>query len=155
MPAAGFMIPFSSTINNYLTMRMELLNFTVPYTPKLRVFLCASLLYLCCIIPGYSQTGHTVTGIVMDVNNQPLIGVTILEVGTTNGTVTDIDGNYSVRVESGNATLRFTYIGYEEQHVDVNNRATINVVLSEETSILDEVVVVGFGTQKRVNLTGS
>lgn len=107
------------------------------------------------VTPIYSQNNNAVTGKVVDTNNEPLIGVTIQEVGTTNGTVTDISGNYSIKVEFGNANLKFTYIGYEEQQINVDNRTSINIILREESSILDEVVVIGYGTQRKENLTGA
>lgn len=97
----------------------------------------------------------TVTGVVSDATtNQPILGANVIEKGTTNGTVTDFDGNYTLEVAS-NATLIITFIGMETTEVAVNNQTTINVVLNEDASELDEVVVVGYGTQKKVNLTGS
>lgn len=95
----------------------------------------------------------TVKGNVVDPNGEPLIGVTITEHNTTNGAITDINGNFSITCAKG-ATLKFSYIGYK----DVTKTATgtnLKVVLTEDSQALDEVVVVGYGTQKKVNLTGA
>lgn len=97
----------------------------------------------------------SVSGKVVDSNGEPLPGVTILVKGSSNGTSTDFDGNYSIDVENSNDVLVFSYIGFATKEVAVNNQSIINVILSESTSELDEVVVVGYGAQKKVNLTGS
>lgn len=102
-----------------------------------------------------AQNQRTVTGTVQDVNGEPLIGVSIMVKGTTTGVVSDIDGNYSIGVTSGDDLLVFTYIGFSDQEIMVGNQTRIDVILEEDTQVLDEVVVVGFGTQKKVNLTGA
>ena len=96
----------------------------------------------------------TVSGNVVDQTGQPLIGVNVTVKGTTQGMITDLDGNYSLSV-SPNATLVFSYIGYNTQEIRVGNQTTINVRLIESSEMIDEVVVVGYGTQAKVNLTGS
>lgn len=96
----------------------------------------------------------TVKGWVTDNNQVPLIGVNVVQKGTTNGTVTDIDGNFSLNVPE-NSTLVFSYIGFVEQEIIWDGRSTLNIVLLENSELLEEVVVVGFGTQKKVNLTGA
>lgn len=97
----------------------------------------------------------TVHGTVTDQTNEPLIGVTVMVDGKqTGGAVTDFDGNYSIKV-SKNATLKFSYIGYQEQKVPVAGKNTINVKMKEDAELLQEVVVVGFGTQKKESLTGA
>ncbi|WP_265764354.1 SusC/RagA family TonB-linked outer membrane protein [Fodinibius salsisoli] len=88
-------------------------------------------------------------------DGSPLPGVNILEQGTTNGTSTDRDGNYSLEVQGANATLIFTYIGFLPQEVDVNNQRTINVPLQEDVEMLEDVVVIGYGEQDRKTLTSS
>lgn len=100
------------------------------------------------------QDKRTVTGLVTDQSGEPLIGVNIIEVGTTNGTITDFNGKYSIDVPS-TAKLQFTYISYTPVESVVGNKTVINIKLEEELSSLDEVVVVGFGIQKKVNLTGA
>lgn len=100
------------------------------------------------------QQTNTVSGIVTDVNGEPLIGVNVSEEGTTNGIVTDIDGKYAITT-SANGVLLFSYIGYIKQRVPVNGRTVINILLKEDMQALDEVVVVGYAKQKKANLTGS
>lgn len=99
------------------------------------------------------QNKITVKGIVEDKDGS-IIGANIIEKGTTNGVVTDFDGAFSISVDA-NATLVISYLGYDTQEIAVNGRTTINVTMSEDTKTLDEVVVVGYGVQKKVNLTGS
>ena len=94
-----------------------------------------------------------VTGNVKDQTGEPLIGVSILEQGTSNGTVTDIDGNFSFKVAQGK-TINFSYVGYQSQSVVVRGNV-INVVLQEENTNLNEVVVVGYGTMRRKDVTSS
>ncbi len=96
----------------------------------------------------------SVSGTVTDDTGAPLPGASIVEKGTTNGTQTDFDGNYTINVDSG-ATLVISYIGYATQEIPVNGQATINVTLQEDASELDEVVLVGYGTQSRVAVTNA
>lgn len=95
-----------------------------------------------------------VRGVVTDVTGDPLPGVSVVVKGTTTGTTTDIDGRYSINA-SNTATLEFSYIGMNKQEIKVNGRSTINIILKEDVANLDEVVVVGYGTQKKAHLTGS
>ena len=97
---------------------------------------------------------HRVTGVVKDHMGDPVIGANIVEKGTTNGTITDIDGRFSIEVSPG-ATLIISYIGYLSKEIQVNNQRNIQVNLVEDTQTLGEVVVVGFGSQKKENLTGA
>ncbi|MDD3789559.1 MAG: SusC/RagA family TonB-linked outer membrane protein [Petrimonas sp.] len=112
-------------------------------------------LFLLLIIPMYvfSQS-LTVRGTVTDSNKDPLIGVNVVEKGTTNGTVTDIDGNFTLNVPQ-DATLVISYVGFTSQEVPVNRQAIINIILREDTELLEEVVVVGYGTQRKEAVTGS
>jgi len=96
----------------------------------------------------------TVTGKVTDKTGESLIGVSVTEKGTTNGIASDVDGNYSLTVPR-NATLNFSYVGYLPQSVSVEGKNQINVVLQEDTKTLGEVVVIGYGTQRREAVTGS
>ena len=96
----------------------------------------------------------TVTGMVIDEAGQPLPGASVLEKGTTNGTQTDFDGNYSLIVADG-ATLVFSYVGFRSQEAVVNGQSTINITLAEDAAALDEVIVTGYSTQTRGDLTGS
>ncbi|WP_394749441.1 SusC/RagA family TonB-linked outer membrane protein [Spongiimicrobium salis] len=96
----------------------------------------------------------TITGTVTDEDGSPLPGASVLVKGTTNGTQTDFDGNYTITADA-NATLVFSYIGYASQEIAVDGRTTINVQMATDASELDEVVVLGYSTQTRGDLTGS
>ena len=97
----------------------------------------------------------SVSGNVKDERGDALIGVTIQVKGTTTGNITDVDGNYILSSVPTNAELVFSYMGYQTQTIAVKGQSVINVVMKEDMQALDEVVVVGFGTQKKVNLTGA
>lgn len=101
-----------------------------------------------------SQEKKRITGIVTDANGDPIIGANVVEKGTTNGTITDVDGKYTLNNVSGNMLL-ISYIGYITQDAAVRGGSPVNVKLLEDTQKLEEVVVVGYGMQKKVNLTGS
>lgn len=96
-----------------------------------------------------------VSGMVVDQNGNPLIGVSVLVEGTSAGTITDFDGKFKINVTSKEVNLRFSYIGYKEQVVKSVDNTPINVILKEDTKLLDEVVVVGYGTMKKKDLSGS
>ena len=97
---------------------------------------------------------RTIKGFIGDENGDPVIGATVLEKGKTNGTATDIDGTFTLNV-SGNATLVVSYVGYKTKEVRVNNRSFITTAIIPEEKSLDEVVVVGFGKQKKESLVGA
>jgi len=134
--------------------------------PKARSFL---LFFICCsmgMTTMFADIGleknnseleelqSTITGVVNDENGSPLPGASVVVKGTTDGAVTDFDGNYSISADA-NATLIFSYVGYSTQEISVNGRSTVNVGLEVDASQLDEVVVVGYGTQKKGEVTGS
>ena len=96
----------------------------------------------------------TVTGQVTDENGIPLAGASVMEKGRGNGTITDFDGNFSIDVES-DAVLQISYLGYKPQEVAVDGRSTINVQLEQDATMLEDVVVVGYGTQRKTDVTGS
>jgi len=105
---------------------------------------------------GDSPLQFSVKGQVVSGEEQlPLPGVTVLVKGTNNGVVTDFDGNYEIEVSDPDAILGFSYVGYKTQEISVKGQNVINVNLEEDQAYLDEVVVIGFGTQKKVNLTGA
>jgi len=108
------------------------------------------------IVPAASkqvmQQKKRVTGTITDQNGESIIGANIIEMGTNNGTVTDMDGNFYLDVEEG-ATLRVSYIGYLEQTINTSGRTTIPIVLIEDTQTLDELVVIGYGTVRRGDVT--
>jgi len=102
-----------------------------------------------------SAQNHSVSGVVKDKKGETLIGVTAIVKGTTNGTVSDIEGRYSISSVSANDIIVFSSIGYMNKEVSIDNRSIIDVILEEEDQILNEIVVVGYGTQKKSDLTGS
>ncbi|MCS2698271.1 carboxypeptidase-like regulatory domain-containing protein [Phocaeicola dorei] len=101
------------------------------------------------------QQGRTVTGKIIDDTGEPLIGVSVLVKGTTVGTITDFDGNYSLEVPSGKNILVISYIGYKTQDITVGKSNQLNIKMEADTQALDEVVVVGYGVMKKRDLTGS
>ena len=101
-----------------------------------------------------SKKKRKVSGTVKDVNGEPIIGATIMEEGTTNGTITDFDGNFALEVADG-AGLDISYIGYQTQKLQAKSGKALAVTLKEDLETLDEVVVVGYGTQKKVSVTGA
>ena len=115
------------------------------------LLLCLALISLC----GYAQN-ITVKGVVTSAaDKEPMIGLTALIKGTTNGTVTDLDGNYTLNNVPKDAIVVFSMIGYKTQEIKVNGRTTINVVMQDDTQALDEVVVIGYGAVKKGDLTSS
>lgn len=119
------------------------------------LFKAIGLLLTMLIMPLYvGAQSISVSGTVKDVAGEPLIGVNVLEDGTTNGVITDIDGNYTLNVAS-NAKLTFSFVGYASQTVSVNGKSTINVTMKEDAKLLSEVVVVGYGTMKKSDISGS
>lgn len=101
------------------------------------------------------QVKRSITGTIKDQYGEPIIGANVVEEGTTNGVVTDIDGKYRISISNENATLIVSYISYLTQEIPVRNQTTINVILAENTRELDEVIVVGYGTQSRYKVTGA
>lgn len=100
------------------------------------------------------QEKKNITGTVTDINGDPVIGVNILEVGTTNGTITNFDGKYSIEVQP-KSRLQFSYISYKTIEINVGNKAVIDMVMEEDLSTLDEVVVIGYGSVRKKDLTGA
>ena len=98
---------------------------------------------------------HIKGTVVSDNDSEPMVSVAILESGTDNGCITDLDGNYSLEVKNSNATLIVSFIGYQTQTVDVNGRSEIDIRMIEDSELLDEVVVVGYGVQRKSDLTGA
>lgn len=103
---------------------------------------------------GYQQVSKKLTGKVIDTKGEPIIGANLIVKGTANGTVTDIDGNFSIEVSKGDVLL-VSYIGYVQQEVVVGDKNELSITIHEDTQNLDEIVVVGYGSQKKVNLTGA
>ena len=104
-------------------------------------------------VQNVQQATKKITGTVVDAQG-PVIGASVMEKGTSNGTVTDFDGKFSLNVKPG-ATIVVSFIGYETQEIDVNNQSTFNITLTDDNAVLEEVVVVGYGTQKKKLVTGA
>lgn len=117
------------------------------------------ILLLICLIAsavGYSQQPtKTVTGNIKDASGQPLLGVTVLVKGTTIGTISDVNGNFSLAVPANAQTLVFSFVGMDTQEIDIGTRTTFNVTLAESQIGLAEVVVVGYGSQKKESIVGA
>lgn len=113
----------------------------------------AMLLFLLTATSIMAQSDFTVTGTVVDANNDPLIGVSILEKGTKKGAISDIDGHFTLTTHRG-ATLVFSYVGFTSQEVKATSQ-TVKIALKEDQKALDEVVVVGYGVQKKSDVTGA
>ncbi|MDR0844418.1 MAG: carboxypeptidase-like regulatory domain-containing protein, partial [Tannerella sp.] len=112
------------------------------------VWICTSTVVL------FAQTGQKITGIISDVNGEPIIGANIIEKGTTNGAISDMDGKFNLQVFSG-STVVITYVGFQQQEIHITNQTSLTITLEENQQNLDEVVVVGYGSTSKRNLTTS
>lgn len=117
-----------------------------------KIYITLFFIFTCLYATVIAQ--NTIKGNIADASNAPLIGVTIIEKGSNNGTVSDLDGNYSINANP-NGILIVSYVGYKTQEIDISKRNTINIVLLEDSKVLNDVVVVGYGTQKRKELTSA
>ena len=123
---------------------------------RVTAFLCLLCIALSAITsPLSAQDGRKVTGHVVDDTNEPLIGASILVVGTSTGVITDLDGNFSIVVPSGATTLQISYVGYETMTVPIPDNNTVNVNMKSDSQVLSDVVVIGYGTTRKSDLTGS
>lgn len=114
-----------------------------------------SLTLLLCLFPTWIiAQSLSIKGSVKDTMGEPIIGANVLIAGTTNGIITDLDGNFTITVPK-NGELVISYIGYQTQTVKLNKQTTIEIILKEDAEALEEVVVVGYGSQKKATLTGS
>lgn len=123
-----------------------------PLKQSWKLFLLLGALLTCSQFAMAQQI--SVSGTVTDPTGEPIIGVTVMAQGTANGTVTDYEGNYTIKADAL-GTLRFSYVGYETQTIAIEQRTVINVTMQENTSLLDELVVIGYGTLKKSDLTGA
>lgn len=96
-----------------------------------------------------------VTGVVKDNTGETIIGASVLEKGTSNGTITDLDGNFSINVSNDNAILQISFVGYQTQEINVQGKTFITTIMMEDSEVLDEVVIVGYGTQKKESVVGA
>lgn len=114
------------------------------------------MLLLCISISAFAQSPKKVTGRVMDAQGELLIGVNVTEAtDPSNGVVTDINGTYTITLKGNKPSLKFSYIGFKDKVVAVGSKGVLDVALEEDVAALDEVVVVGFGTQKKASVVGS
>ncbi len=117
--------------------------------------LTLSLMFMLFSISTYAQGGASVSGKVKDSSGEAIPGVSVLVKGTTIGTITDFDGNYTLSNIDGNAVIVFSFVGMKSQEIPLEGKTTINITLEDEAIGMDEVVVVGYGTQKKSDITGS
>lgn len=120
---------------------------------KFRRFLLIALLSVFGL--SASAQGLTIKGTVVDGTGEPLIGASVLVKGSTNGTSTDLDGNYTLHNVDKNATLEFRYVGYSTKEIAVKGQTKIDVTLTEDSAVLEDLVVIGYGTQKKSDVTGA
>ena len=113
------------------------------------------VLVMIAVLPTAIMAQGQVTGTVVDATGEPIIGASVVVKGTTTGTVTDLDGNFTIPGVSRNATLVFSYVGYRTQNIALDGRNTVNVTLEEDKQLIDEVVVVGYGVQRKTDVTGA
>ena len=114
------------------------------------------ILFMMCIpLIGVAQNAFSVEGVVKDANGEPIIGASVVENGTQNGTVTDIEGTYKLKVKNGNAALKISYLGYKTQTIALNGRGKLDVKLVDDAANLGEVVVIGYGTMDKKELTSA
>jgi TonB-dependent starch-binding outer membrane protein SusC len=123
---------------------------------KLDIYKLIFFILAICFSNGLMAQSHTVTGTILDGGDGMSIpGVTVLEIGTFNGTTTDIDGKYSIKVSNSEGSLQFSFVGYQTVEIPISGRPVIDVTLNIELTELDEVVVIGYGTQKKKVVTGA
>ena len=112
------------------------------------------LLSMLFVFLSVNAVAQNITGTVKDNLGEPAIGASVVEKGTSNGTITDVDGKFTLKV-SGKYPIEVSYIGYMTQVINLKGKTSLNIILQEDTKTLDEVVVVGYGTVKKADLSGS
>lgn len=120
----------------------------------MRKFTCLLIVFLSGLFGSYAQT-FSVGGTVTDENNMPLLGVNVIVKGESRGTTTDFDGNYTLEDLTSGDVLQFSYVGFVTREITLNEQQTLNVVLQSDQEALEEVVVIGYGTQQRKDVTGA
>ncbi len=114
-----------------------------------------ALLFLLCLVPLWSYAQSiSIKGTIKDNSGEPVIGASIIQKGTTNGTISDFDGNFTLNVPS-NSSIIISFVGYKDQEIAVNGKKQFDIIMQEDAEVLDEVVVVGYGQMKRSDLTGA
>lgn len=135
-----------------MKLNMQYTGYTRHMWNRIFLFACLVAISVCAIA---QEKGKSVTGTVTDANGESLIGVSVKVAGAPIGSVTDIDGRYKITVPSTTSVLQFSYIGYVSVQETVGSRSIINIKMKEDSKVIDEVVVVGYATQRRANLTGA
>ena len=124
-------------------------------TVPTKCLLSLAFLLVSILCPLAAAASIKISGTVTDENNEPLIGATVIEVGTSNGTMTDFDGNFFLDVANKMATIKVSYVGYKDQEIKVGNKTMFRVILEENITELQEAVVVGYGTQQKASVVGA
>ena len=119
--------------------------------------MCLGLAIIAMAIPAqvFAQSKYEVKGVVVDTTGTPVIGASVVEQGTTNGVTTDLNGQYVLRVNSAESVVVISFIGYKTQELVASSSLLQNLVLEEDSEMIDDVVVIGYGTVKKNDLTGS
>ena len=119
--------------------------------------MCLGLAIIAMAIPAqvFAQSKYEVKGVVVDTTGTPVIGASVVEQGTTNGVTTDLNGQYALRVNSAESVVVISFIGYKTQELVASSSLLQNVILEEDSEMIDDVVVIGYGTVKKNDLTGS
>ena len=121
-----------------------------------RLLMCVTIALMCVITPQLALAqGKELKGVVVDASGLPVIGASVAEVGTVNGTMTDIQGQYELTVKDGNAVVEISFIGYKTVQLVASSAELAHVTLQEDAMGLDEVVVIGYGSVKKNDMTGS
>ena len=123
------------------------------HSPNMRIKSDIKIIEKPSIVSTPQQNIRQITGTVIDATGMPIIGANVMVKGTTNGTITDIDGKFTLEVAK-DAILQVSYIGYMNQEISVGNKSVLSISLQEDTQKLDEVVVIGYGTMKKSDITG-
>ena len=121
---------------------------------KINLRIVIALLFILTVSSGFAQT-RSIRGKVVDESNIPIIGATVVIPGTSKGSLTDVEGAFTIEVASDAKTIQVTYVGYHPVNVALGNQTVFDIIMKENTAILDEVMVVGYGTQKKATLTGA
>ena len=155
----AFLIPFFRAFCEliFILLNNEIMRKKLPewVSTRSNYWNCTLFVFLLSAFPIFAQTTKTITGTVTDQQNEPLIGVTISVVDHIMGTSTDLDGRYSLEVPDDATELRFSYVGYESQNILIGDKNSIDVTLSIDAVGLEEIVVVGYGTMRKKDLTGA
>ena len=122
-----------------------------------RLLMCVAITLMCVVIPplALAQGGKEVKGVVVDASGLPVIGASVAEVGTLNGTMTDIQGQYELTVKDNNSVVEISFVGYKTVQFVASSAELARVTLAEDAMGLDEVVVIGYGSVKKNDMTAS